>query len=123
MESWQARSRELGALSSKVGDALDAAATLEARMKALAARDAAVKSVEASAKLSAEIMDDVEERLLWLNEQRAVVELSADKVRILEDAMRAADNAADRLKRERSLADRIEQAIRTLRDREKDPAG
>ena len=92
-------------------------------MKALAARDAAVKSVEDSAKLSAEIMDDVEERLLWLNEQRAVVELSADKVRILEDAMRAADSAADRLKRERSLADRIEQAIRTLRDREKDPAG
>jgi len=123
VESWQARSRELDAFSSKVGDALDAAATLEARMKALAARDAAVKSVEDSAKLSAEIMDDVEERLLWLNEQRAVVELSADKVRILEDAMRAADSAADRLKRERSLADRIEQAIRTLRDREKDPAG
>jgi hypothetical protein len=66
----------------------------------------------------AHLLSDIDVNLELLSERRAVVEHVGEKLARLDFTVQEAQNTLQALQREREVAQRIEQGIRSLRSRE-----
>ena len=76
-----------------------------------------VEEVQSRANAIANLLDDINVNLEVLGEQKAVIDHVGEKLARLDFMVQEAQNTLRALQREREVAERIEQSIKTLRAR------
>ena len=76
-----------------------------------------VEDVQSRANAIANLLDDINVNLEMLGEQKAVIDHVGEKLARLDFMVQEAQNTLRALQREREVAERIEQSIKTLRVR------
>ena len=100
--------RKVEELLGRVGDTDTKIAAIEARRKM-------VEEVQTRANAITNLLDDINVNLEMLGEQRAVIDHVGEKLARLDFMVQEAQNTLRALQREREVAERIEQGIKSLR--------
>jgi chromosome segregation ATPase len=102
-------------LRAKVEDLLGRVNDTDAKITAIEARRKMVEDVQTRANAITNLLDDINVNLEMLGEQRAVIDHVGEKLARLDFMVQEAQNTLRALQREREVAERIEQGIRSLR--------
>lgn len=99
----------------KVEDLLGRVDDTDTKIAAIEARRRMVEEVQTRANAITNLLDDINVNLEMLGEQRAVIDHVGEKMARLDFMVQEAQNTLRALQREREVAERIEQGIRSLR--------
>jgi chromosome segregation ATPase len=102
-------------LRAKVEDLLGRVSDTDAKIVAIEARRKMVEDVQTRANAITNLLDDINVNLEMLGEQRAVIDHVGEKLARLDFMVQEAQNTLRALQREREVAERIEQGIKSLR--------
>lgn len=111
------RQGELAAMREKVDSLLGRVEETDSRIGQIESRRPMVEEAQASVNHITHLLGDIQLKLELLNEQRVVVEHVGDKLARLDFTVQEAQNTLRALQREREVAERVEQGIRSLRAR------
>jgi len=103
-----------GLIAYKVDRVLDETNT-DTKILAIEERRKMVEEVQTRANAITNLLDDINVNLEMLGEQRAVIDHVGEKIARLDFMVQEAQNTLRALQREREVAERIEQGIRSLR--------
>lgn len=87
----------------------------DAKIADIEARGKMVEEVQTRATAITNLLDDINVNLEMLGEQRAVIDHVGEKLARLDFKVQEAQNTLRALQREREVAERIEQGIKSLR--------
>ena len=104
-------------LRAQVEDLLGRVNDTDQKIAAIEARRKMVEDVQSRANAISNLLDDINVNLEVLGEQKAVVDHIGEKLARLDFMVQEAQNTLRSLQREREIAERIEQSIKTLRVR------
>jgi chromosome segregation ATPase len=108
---------EVAALIARI-DALGARASeVEGQLQFVESRRETVEALRKHAEAATHLLGDLQVKLDILNEQRAVIDHTLEKLSRLDYSTQEAQSALRSLQRERELAERIERGIKALRAR------
>ena len=102
-------------LRAKVEDLLGRVDDTDTKIAAIEARRKMVEDVQTRANAITNLLDDINVNLEMLGEQRAVIDHVGEKLARLDFMVQEAQNTLRALQREREVAERIEQGIKSLR--------
>jgi chromosome segregation ATPase len=102
-------------LRAKVEDLLSRVSDTDTKIAAIEARRKMVEEVQTRANAITNLLDDINVNLEMLGEQRAVIDHVGEKLARLDFMVQEAQNTLRALQREREVAERIEQGIKSLR--------
>ena len=102
-------------LRAKVEDLLGRVDDTDTKIMAIESRRKMVEEVQTRANAITNLLDDINVNLEMLGEQRAVIDHVGEKIARLEFIVQEAQNTLRALEREREVAERIEQGIKSLR--------
>ena len=102
-------------LRAKVEDLLGRVSDTDTKIAAIEARRKMVEEVQTRANAITNLLDDINVNLEMLGEQRAVIDHVGEKIARLDFMVQEAQNTLRALQREREVAERIEQGIKSLR--------
>ena len=102
-------------LRAKVEDLLGRVEDTDMKIAAIESRRKMVEDVQTRANGIANLLDDINVNLEMLGEQRAVIDHVGEKLARLDFMVQEAQNTLRALQREREVAERIEQGIKSLR--------
>jgi chromosome segregation ATPase len=102
-------------LRAKVEDLLGRVNDTDVKIAAIEARRKMVEEVQTRANAITNLLDDINVNLEMLGEQRAVIDHVGEKLARLDFMVQEAQNTLRALQREREVAERIEQGIKSLR--------
>jgi hypothetical protein len=88
---------------------------IDAKIADIEARGKMVEEVQTRATAITNLLDDINVNLEMLGEQRAVIDHVGEKLARLDFMVQEAQNTLRALQREREVAERIEQGIKSLR--------
>lgn len=88
---------------------------IDAKIADIEARGKMVEEVQTRATAITNLLDDINVNLEMLGEQRAVIDHVGEKLARLDFMVQEAHNTLRALQREREVAERIEQGIKSLR--------
>ncbi|MGE0042960.1 MAG: hypothetical protein AB7V01_17425, partial [Vicinamibacterales bacterium] len=108
---------DVTALRAQVEDLLGRVNDTDEKIAAIETRRKSVEEVQTRANAIANLLDDINVNLEMLGEQKAVIDHVGEKLARLEFMVQEAQNTLRALQREREVAERIEQGIRSLRAR------
>jgi chromosome segregation ATPase len=108
---------EVTDLRGKVQDLLGIVNDTDTKIAAIEARRKMVEEVQTRANAITNLLDDINVNLEMLGEQRAVIDHVGEKLARLDFMVQEAQNTLRALQREREVAERIEQGIKSLRAR------
>jgi len=106
---------EVTDLRAKMEDLLSRVNDTDTKIVAIEARRKMVEEVQTRANAITNLLDDINVNLEMLGEQRAVIDHVGEKIARLDFMVQEAQNTLRALQREREVAERIEQGIRSLR--------
>jgi chromosome segregation ATPase len=106
---------EVTDLRAKVEDLLGRVNDTDVKIAAIEARRKMVEDVQTRANAITNLLDDINVNLEMLGEQRAVIDHVGEKLARLDFMVQEAQNTLRALQREREVAERIEQSIKSLR--------
>jgi chromosome segregation ATPase len=106
---------EVSDLRAKVEDLLGRVNDTDVKIAAIEARRKMVEDVQTRANAITNLLDDINVNLEMLGEQRAVIDHVGEKLARLDFMVQEAQNTLRALQREREVAERIEQGIKSLR--------
>lgn len=104
-------------LRAKVEDLMGRVTDTDTKIAAIEARRKMVEEVQTRANAITNLLDDINVNLEMLGEQRAVIDHVGEKLARLDFMVQEAQNTLRALQREREVAERIEQGIKSLRAR------
>jgi cob(I)alamin adenosyltransferase len=113
-EELQTLRTRLDALVESLGDTDERIATIEARR-------ALVQEVQSKTEMIANLLEDIGANLDMVAAQKAQIEYASDQVGRLEFSIQQSQNTMRALHHERERAERVEEAIRQIRTRERSP--
>ena len=113
-EELQTLRTRLDALVESLGDTDERIATIEARR-------ALVQEVQSKTEMIANLLEDIGANLDMVAAQKAQIEYASDQVGRLEFSIQQSQNTIRALHHERERAERVEEAIRQIRTRERSP--
>ena len=113
-EELQTLRTRLDALVESLGDTDERIATIEARR-------ALVQEVQSKTEMIANLLEDIGANLDMVAAQKAQFECASDQVGRLEFSIQQSQNTMRALHHERERAERVEEAIRQIRTRERSP--
>jgi chromosome segregation ATPase len=99
----------------KVEDLLGRVSDTDSKIAAIESRRKMVEDVQTRANAITNLLDDINVNLEMLGEQRAVIDHVGEKLARLDFMVQEAQNTLRALQREREVAERIEQGIKSLR--------
>ena len=99
----------------KVEDLLGRVNDTDSKIAAIESRLEMVEEVQTRANAITNLLDDINVNLEMLGEQRAVIDHVGEKLARLDFMVQEAQNTLRALQREREVAERIEQGIKSLR--------
>ena len=102
-------------LRAKVEDLMGRVSDTDSKIAAIEARRKMVEEVQTRANAITNLLDDINVNLEMLGEQRAVIDHVGEKLARLDFMVQEAQNTLRALQREREVAERIEQGIKSLR--------
>ena len=108
---------EVTDLRGKVEDLLGRVSDTDAKIADIESRRRLVEEVQTRANAITNLLDDINVNLEMLGEQRAVIDHVGEKLARLDFMVQEAQNTLRALQREREVAERIEQGIKSLRAR------
>ncbi len=108
---------EVTDLRGKVEDLLGRVSDTDTRIADIESRRKMVEEVQTRANAITNLLDDINVNLEMLGEQRAVIDHVGEKLARLDFMVQEAQNTLRALQREREVAERIEQGIKSLRAR------
>jgi len=111
------RGGEVAGLRARVEDLMGRAQDTDDKIAAMESSRKRVEEVQSRASTVSNMLGDIELKLELLNEQRAVIDHVGDQLARLDFTLHEAQNTLRALQREREVAERIEQGIKTLRAR------
>ena len=94
---------------------LDCVSDTDTKIAAIESRRKMVEEVQTRANAITNLLDDINVNLEMLGEQRAVIDHVGEKLARLDFMVQEAQNTLRALQREREVAERIEQGIKSLR--------
>ncbi len=106
---------EVTDLRAKVEDLLGRVDDTDVKILAIDAKRKMVEEVQTRANAITNLLDDINVNLEMLGEQRAVIDHVGEKLARLDFMVQEAQNTLRALQREREVAERIEQGIKSLR--------
>lgn len=106
---------EVADLRAKVEDLLGRVDDTDSKIVAIEGRRKMVEEVQTRANAITNLLDDINVNLEMLGEQRAVIDHVGEKLARLDFMVQEAQNTLRALQREREVAERIEQGIKSLR--------
>lgn len=106
---------EVTDLRTKVEDLMGRVQDTDLKIVAIDARRKMVEEVQTRANAITNLLDDINVNLEMLGEQRAVIDHVGEKLARLDFMVQEAQNTLRALQREREVAERIEQGIKSLR--------
>ena len=113
------RREELQALRTRIDGLAHALGDTDARLETIESRRALVEEVQSRAEMIANLLEDITANLDMVAAQRAQIEYVSDQVARLEFSVQQSQNTIRALHHERERAERVEEAIRQLRTRER----
>lgn len=102
-------------LRAKVEDLLGRVSDTDTKIAQIESRRKMVEEVQTRANAITNLLDDINVNLEMLGEQRAVIDHVGEKIARLDFMVQEAQNTLRALQREREVAERIEQGIKSLR--------
>jgi len=108
---------EVTDLRGKVEDLLGRVSDTDSKIADIESRRKMVEEVQTRANAITNLLDDINVNLEMLGEQRAVIDHVGEKLARLDFMVQEAQNTLRALQREREVAERIEQGIKSLRAR------
>jgi chromosome segregation ATPase len=119
------RREELQALRTRLDVLVQALGDTDERLTTIEARRALVEEVHSRTEMIAHLLEDIGVNLDMVAAHKAQIEYVSDQVARLEFSIQQSQNAMRALHHERERAERVEEAIRQLRTRERStrPAG
>jgi chromosome segregation ATPase len=108
---------EVTDLRAKVEDLLGRVNDTDSKIANIESRRKMVEEVQTRANAITNLLDDINVNLEMLGEQRAVIDHVGEKLARLDFMVQEAQNTLRALQREREVAERIEQGIKSLRAR------
>ena len=108
---------EVTELRGKVEDLLGRVSDTDSKIADIESRRKMVEEVQTRANAITNLLDDINVNLEMLGEQRAVIDHVGEKLARLDFMVQEAQNTLRALQREREVAERIEQGIKSLRAR------
>ena len=108
---------EVTDLRGKVEDLLGRVSDTDTKIADIESRRKMVEEVQTRANAITNLLDDINVNLEMLGEQRAVIDHVGEKLARLDFMVQEAQNTLRALQREREVAERIEQGIKSLRAR------
>ena len=106
---------EVTELRSKVEGLLSIVGDTDMKIAAIEGRRKMVEEVQTRANAITNLLDDINVNLEMLGEQKAVIDHVGEKIARLDFMVQEAQNTLRALQREREVAERIEQGIKSLR--------
>ena len=113
------RREELQALRTRLDALVQALGDTDERLATIESRRALVEEVQSRSELIANLLEDIGANLDLVAGQKAQIEYVSDQVARLEYSIQQSQNTMRALHNERERAERVEQAIRQLRTRER----
>jgi chromosome segregation ATPase len=108
---------EVATVRAQVEDLLSRVSDTDQRIAAIDARRKMVEDVQTRANAIGHLLGDISVNLEMLGEQKAVIDHIGEKLARLDFMVQEASSTLRALQREREVAERIEQSIKTLRTR------
>ena len=115
------RREELQSLRTRLDMLVQALGDTDERLATIEERRALVEEVQSRTEMIANLLEDVGANLDMVAAQKAQIEYVSDQVARLEFSMQQSQNTIRALHHERERAERVEEAIRQLRTRERSP--
>jgi chromosome segregation ATPase len=113
------RREELQALRTRLDVLVHALGDTDERLTTIEARRALVEDVQSRTEMIANLLEDIGANLDMVAAQKAQIEYVSDQVARLEFSIQQSQNTMRALHHERERAERVEEAIRQLRTRER----
>ena len=113
--------RSCESLRTRLDMLVQALGDTDERLATIEARRALVEEVQSRTEMIANLLEDVGANLDMVAAQKAQIEHVSDQVARLEFSMQQSQNTIRALHHERERAERVEEAIRQLRTRERSP--
>ena len=115
------RREELQTLRTRLDALVEAFGDTDERVAMIEARRALVEEVQSKTEMIANLLEDIGANLDMVAAQKAQIEYVSDQVARLEFSVQQSQNTMRALHHERERAERVEEAIRQLRTRERSP--
>ena len=115
------RREELQSLRTRLDILVQALGNTDERVAMIEARRALVEEVQSKTEMIANLLEDIGANLDMVAAQKAQIEFVSDQVARLEFTVQQSQNTIRALHNERERAERVEEAIRQLRTRERSP--
>jgi chromosome segregation ATPase len=113
------RREELQVLRTRLDGLVEALGDTDERLAVIEARRALVEDVQSKTQMISNLLDDIGANLDIVAAQKAQIEYVSDQVARLEFSIQQSQNTIRALHHERERAERVEEAIRQLRTRER----
>jgi DNA repair exonuclease SbcCD ATPase subunit len=113
------RREELQALRTRLDMLVQALGNTDERLATIEARRALVEDVQSKTEMIANLLEDIGANLDMVAAQKAQIEYVSDQVARLEFSIQQSQNTMRALHHERERAERVEEAIRQLRTRDR----
>jgi DNA repair exonuclease SbcCD ATPase subunit len=115
------RREELQTLRTRLDALVEAFGDTDERVATIESRRALVEEVQSKTEMIANLLEDIGANLDMVAAQKAQIEYVSDQVARLEFSVQQSQNTMRALHHERERAERVEEAIRQLRTRERSP--